>query len=75
MVYQYSGHEFTATPAVEGMAAHVTAEPGPQGDRVQVTLSLSPATEPGPLRGTVVLRTNDPEFARLTVPVTGQVVE
>lgn len=75
MVYQSSGGAFRATPAVEGVAANIVAEPGPQGDRVQVTLSLSPATEPGPLRGTVVLRTNDPEFARVTVPVTGQVVE
>lgn len=75
MVYQPSGHDFSATPLVKGMAADIAAEPGPQGDRVQVTLSLLPTTEPGPLRGTLVLRTNDPEFAQVTVPVTGQVVE
>lgn len=75
MVYQASGQGFSATPAVEGLAAHVAAEAGPQGDRVQVTLSLPPTTAPGPLRGTLVLRTNDAEFARVTVPVTGQVVE
>lgn len=75
MVYQRSGRDFSATPVVEGMAADIAAEPGPQGDRVQVTLSLSPTTEPGALRGTLVLRTNDPEFALVAVPVTGQVVE
>jgi hypothetical protein len=75
MVYQTSGQGFSATPAVEGLAAHVAAEAGSQGDRVQVTLSLPPTTAPGPLRGTVVLRTNDPQFSRVTVPVTGQVVE
>lgn len=75
MVYQASGRGFSATPTVAGLAADIAAEPGPQGDRVQVTLSLSPTTEPGPLSGTLVLSTNDPEFARVTVPVTGQVVE
>lgn len=75
MVYQASGRGFRATPALEGLAADLAAEPGPQGDRVQVTLSLPPDAGPGPLRGTLVLTTNDPEFAQLRVPVTGQLVE
>lgn len=75
MVYRSGGRGFSATPDLKGMRANVTAEPGPQGDRVQVTLALPPDTPPGPLRGTLVLRTSDAEFAQLEVPVTGQVVE
>ena len=75
MVYQSGGQGFSATPALEGVRAELTAEPGPQGDRVQVTLALPPDTPTGPLRGTLTLRTSDAEFAQLTVPVTGQVVE
>lgn len=75
MVYRAAGGGLRATPVLEGVPAEVAAEPGPQGDRVQVTLSLPATTRPGPLHGTLRLNTNDPEFAQLAVPVTGQVVE
>lgn len=75
MVYRSGGHGFSATPALDGMRAGVTAEPGSQGDRVQVTLALPPDTPTGPLRGTLTLHTSDAEFAQVSVPVTGQVVE
>lgn len=75
MIYQSGGDAFRAVPALKDMQAAVTAEPGPQGDRVQVTLALPPGTPIGPLRGTLTLSTNDAGFAQVTVPVTGQVVE
>lgn len=74
MVYQTGGKQFSATPrsTVAGMA--LTAEPGPQGDRVQITATLGRDVAPGPISGTITVRTNDPEFPQLQVPVTGQIV-
>jgi hypothetical protein len=50
----------------------VRASRGPRGDRWQATVTLSrDKLRPGPFRGTIIITTNDPEFPRLTVPVTG----
>jgi hypothetical protein len=50
----------------------VRASRGPRGDRWQATVSLSrDMLRPGPFRGTIIITTNDAEFPRLTVPVTG----
>lgn len=75
MVYQTGGDGFSvsAHTALEGVELKV--EPGPQGDRVQITASLAAAKlAPGPLAGTLRLRTNDPEFPELEVPVTGVIL-
>jgi len=75
MVYQTGGKKFglKASAPVRGMA--LAAERGPQGDRVQITASLVPGkVVPGPIRGSIKLQTNDPEFPTVTVPVTGEIV-
>lgn len=75
MVYQTGGKNFglKASASLRGMG--LAAERGPQGDRVQITASLiANKVQPGPIRGTIKLQTNDPEFATLTVPVTGEIV-
>ncbi|MBP8080913.1 MAG: DUF1573 domain-containing protein [Arenimonas sp.] len=75
MVYQTGGKNFglKARSSVRGIG--LAAERGPQGDRVQITASMiAGKAVPGPIRGTIELQTNDPEFPKLTVPVTGEIV-
>lgn len=75
MVYQAKGKAFSATPhsTVAGIA--LAAEPGSQGDRVQVTASLrAEDLTPGAITGTITVRTNDPDFPQLLVPVTGEIM-
>jgi hypothetical protein len=72
MVYQSGGKGFQVKGRSDIPGLDIKAEPGPQGDRVQLTLSMAGA-KPGPLSGKIVLSTNDPEFPELQVPVTGQV--
>ena len=50
----------------------VRASRGPRNDRWQATVTLRrDQLRPGPFSGTIVITTNDPEFRKLTVPVTG----
>lgn len=75
MVYQTGGRDFSLTghSSVPGLAMHI--ERGPRRDRVQITASLlRDEVAPGPLHGTIHVRTNDPEFPELAVPVTGAIV-
>jgi hypothetical protein len=45
------------------------------GDRWQVTLTLKrESLKPGPIKGSILIETNDPEFSRLRVPVSGHVI-
>ncbi|MDP2971188.1 MAG: hypothetical protein Q8P64_18560, partial [Deltaproteobacteria bacterium] len=47
-------------------------ERGPKGDRYQITVTLlKDNITSGPIKGNIVIETNDPEFPSLTVPVTG----
>src|SRR6185436_17553261 len=73
MVYQSGGKGFQVKARSDIPGLGVEAEPGPQGDRVQLTLSMADGTRPGPLSGTLVLSTNDPEFPELSVAVSGAV--
>lgn len=52
----------------------VEAERGPEGDQWELTLRLDPATAPvGEIAGELVVTTNDEEFPRLVVPLTGRI--
>jgi hypothetical protein len=68
MVYQTGGHDFAVETRTDVPGLSVAAERGPQGDRVQLTID---AAQPGPVHGTLYVRTNDPEFPELKVPVVG----
>jgi len=49
---------------------------GPKGDRYQVEITLvSEKVHVGPMKGSIVIDTNDSEFPRVIVPVRGQIVE
>ena len=72
MAYQTGGRDFRVEASSDIPGLTVRAEPGPQGDRVQLTIGVEPSRAgAGPITGTLVLRTNDPEFPELRVPVTG----
>jgi Protein of unknown function (DUF1573) len=74
MVYQLGGTKFRATFSTDIPGLRLTAESGPAGDRWQATVTLQPAViTAGPIRGSIIIETNDPEFPRITVPVTGAV--
>jgi len=70
MVYQTGGKDFRVQASSDVPGLTLRAEPGPQGDRVQLTIGLDRTrAKAGPIAGTLVLKTNDPEFPELRVPV------
>ena len=73
MVYRTIGSDFhiSASSDVPGLAIRV--ERGPSGDRYQLTVALDAKYPrvPGPIEGSILIRTNDDEFSELRVPVTG----
>jgi hypothetical protein len=77
MIYQVGGSEFNIKPATDISGLEIKAEPGPKGDRHQLTISLNPRVElkPGVIHGSLFIETNDPEFPRLSVPVSGGILD
>ena len=71
MIYRReSPFEVTMTSDLD--LVDVRAARGPRGDRWQAAVTLKrDKLRPGPFSGTIVITTNDPEFPKLTVPVTG----
>ncbi len=75
MIYQTGGSGFEVNARSSNAAIGVGSEPGSKRDRAQITVSLIPSTmKTGPIRATITLKTNDPDFPTLSVPVTGEVV-
>jgi hypothetical protein len=75
MVYQTGGRDFSITARSDIPGLRVQAERGPNGDRVQLTVSLArEKATPGPIEGTIRLTTNDPDFPEIRVPVRGAVL-
>ena len=75
MVYRKGagGFDVKVTTDVDGL--DIRAERGPLGDRWQVTVTLKRGSlKPGPIKGSILIETNDPEFSRLRVPVSGLVI-
>ena len=72
MVYQPGGTDFRVNLRTDLPVLELKWERGPRGDRFQATIALTrEKLEAGPIKGSIVIETNDPEFPRLTVPVTG----
>lgn len=74
MVYQTDGKalQVKASSSVPGL--QLSVEHSKQGDRAQVTASLDKSrVAAGPISGRIVISTNDKEFPKLEVPVTGSV--
>jgi hypothetical protein len=72
MVYRKGTSDFEAEASTAASHLTLSAERGPAGDRYEITVRLTPeAIKAGPIAGTIVIDTNDPEFPRLEVPVSG----
>jgi hypothetical protein len=74
MVYQVGGTDFKATFSTDVPGLHVSAARGPNGDRWQATITADSTVSAGPIHGSIVVETNDQEFPRLLVPVTGTIL-
>ena len=74
MVYRKGNDRFEVGVRSDLEVLDLHAERGPLGDRWQVTVALKPGLlKTGPVNGSIVIETNDPEFPRLRVPVTGEI--
>ena len=75
MVYQTGGKGFAVQASSDVPGLRLAVEPGPAGDRVQLTVSLAADNlRPGSLAGSVLLQTNDLEFPEIRVPLTGVIL-
>jgi hypothetical protein len=76
MIYQESGKDFQLKLSTDVPALNLKWERGTTGDRYQAKITLIPAKIPlGPIKGSIFVDTNDPQFPRLIVPVYGQIIE
>jgi len=76
MVYQEGGSDFRATLRSDLPGLTLKWERGPKGDRYQTTIALDPAkVHLGPYKGLLLIDTNDPAFPKLTVPISGQILD
>jgi hypothetical protein len=72
MVYQWGGSDFRVTLRTDLPALDLKWERGPKGDRYQATVTLiGEKLQAGPIKGSIIIETNDPQFPSLTVPVAG----
>ena len=75
MVYQSGGTDFQVRLRTDLPMLELKSERGPTGDRYQSTVTLiGDKLQAGPIRGSIVIETNDPEFPTLTVPVSGEIM-
>ncbi len=77
MVYRKGRNDFRVEVSTDVQGLVVTAERGPDGDRYQLTLHLDErqSLAARTIRGIVTITTNDAQFPRLDVPVTGGVID
>lgn len=76
MVYQEGGSDFHATLHTDLTALTLKWERGPKGDRYQTTIALDPdKVQAGSYKGLLLIDTNDPVFPKLTVPISGQILD
>jgi Protein of unknown function (DUF1573) len=76
MIHQEGGWDFKVQLSTDIPGLSLKSERGPKGDRYQVEITLVPEkVRVGPMKGSIVIETNDTEFPRVIVPVSGQIVE
>ena len=74
MVHRKGSTDFKVIVTTDVPGLDLAAARGPAGDRYQVTLNLrSDKTQPGPISGSLQIETNDREFPRLTIPISGAI--
>jgi hypothetical protein len=75
MVYRPGQSDFEVKMRTDLPEIHLQWERGPHGDRYQArVMLLKDKLRPGPITGSIVIQTNDPEFPTLTVPVSGAIL-
>jgi len=75
MIYQAGGSDFQVKVSTDP-ALLLKSERGPSGDRYQITVSLiGNALKAGPINSSITIETNDTQFPKLTVPVSGWILE
>jgi Protein of unknown function (DUF1573) len=71
MVYQEGGNDFRISAATDVSFLNASTSQAQLKDRYEVRLSVVPERlKAGPTTGVLVIDTNDPEFPRLTIPIT-----
>ena len=76
MVYQVDGTDFQIRLDTDVPGLHLKSERGPAGDRHQITVQLQPGKlRAGDVAGSIRIRTNDPQFPQVLVPVHGRLIE
>jgi uncharacterized protein DUF1573 len=74
MIHQEGGSNFEARLSSDVPGLQLKAERGPKGDRYQVEITLlSQQVKVGPIKGSIFINTNDPQFPKILVPVSGQI--
>jgi hypothetical protein len=72
MVYREGTTKFQITVSSDIPYLKISSEPGPKGDRYENTIWIDPElAKPGQIKGNIIIKTNDPDFPKLTVPVWG----
>jgi Protein of unknown function (DUF1573) len=75
MVYQSGGSDFKIELSTDLPFLSFKSEPGPLGDRHQITITLiREKLVPGPIQGSIVIVTNDQRFPAIKVPVSGRII-
>lgn len=74
MVYQEGGRDFSVVASSDVPGLVLRTERSADGDRVMVTAAFDDAPR-GRVAGTIELRTSDPQFPLLKVPVAADIVE
>jgi hypothetical protein len=76
MIYEEGGADFQLKLNTDVPFLSLQGERGQKGDRYQVKITLIPEKiQLGPIKGSIIIDTNDREFPRVVVPVSGQIVE
>jgi hypothetical protein len=76
MIHQEGGTDFKARVSTDIPGLSPKSERGPKGDQYQAQVTLNLQRIPaGPIKGSIFIDTNDPQFPRLIVPVHGQIVQ
>ena len=76
MVYQVGGSNFQVSARTDLPMLDLASERGLAGDRYQITATLrGDQLRAGPIRGSIVIETNDLDFAEVRVPVSGAIVD
>ena len=76
MIHQEGSSGFKAQLSTDVPGLSLKSERGPKGDQYQVEITLvSDKVRVGPMKGSIFIDTNDSEFPRIIVPVSGQILE